>query len=99
MTEFLWSSFYWRIQSSIRHFRNTTSVADQMGHGTEVAGQISANENILGVDPGVTINIYRAFGQLKLQLMMEIKFINLSSGQYLMISGNMQMEPTIITTI
>jgi hypothetical protein len=70
-----------------------------MGHGTEVAGQISANENILGVDPGVTINIYRAFGQLKLQLMMEIKFINLSSGQYLMISGNMQMEPTIITTI
>ncbi|BAW16778.1 S8 family serine peptidase [Streptococcus intermedius] len=38
-------------------------IIDKMGHGTEVAGQITANGNILGVAPGVTINIYRVFGE------------------------------------
>lgn len=74
-------------------------IIDKMGHGTEVAGQITANGNILGVAPGVTINIYRVFGERlsKAEWISEAikkaaddgnQIITVSAGQYLMISGS-----------
>lgn len=73
-------------------------ISDKMGHGTEVAGQITANGNILGVAPGITINIYRVFGEsfskpewiaaaIKKAADDGNRIITVSSGQYLMISG------------
>lgn len=70
-----------------------------MGHRTEVAGQITANGNILGVAPGITVNIYRVFGEnlSKSEWVARAirraaddgnKVINISAGQYLMISGS-----------
>ncbi|WP_375339266.1 S8 family serine peptidase [Lactococcus cremoris] len=67
---------------------------DKMGHGTEVAGQITANGNILGVAPGITVNIYRVFGEnlSKSEWVARAiiraaddgnKVINISAGQYL----------------
>lgn len=75
-----------------------TNVTDLMGHGTEVAGQIIANGNIKGIAPGVPINSYRIFGDslsnpewiasaIKEAADDGNKVINISSGQYLMITG------------
>lgn len=75
-----------------------TNVTDSMGHGTEVAGQIVANGNIKGVAPGIPINSYRIFGDslakpewiasaIKKAADDGNKVINISSGQYLMITG------------
>ncbi|MGF7407261.1 S8 family peptidase [Lactococcus lactis] len=78
---------------------NPSDIVDKMGHGTEVAGQITANGNILGVAPGITVNIYRVFGEnlSKSEWVARAirraaddgnKVINISAGQYLMISGS-----------
>ncbi|WP_139008744.1 S8 family serine peptidase [Lactococcus lactis] len=78
---------------------NSSAISDEMGHGTEVAGQITANGSILGVAPGVTVNIYRVFGESlsKSEWVAKAirkaaddgnKVINISAGQYLMISGS-----------
>lgn len=78
---------------------NVTDVIDSQGHGTEVAGQITANGNILGVAPGITINIYRVFGEsyAKPKWIAEAvkqaaddgnRVITISAGQYLMITGS-----------
>ncbi len=73
---------------------NPSDIVDKMGHGTEVAGQITANGNILGVAPGITVNIYRVFGEnlSKSEWVARAiiraaddgnKVINISAGQYL----------------
>nr|AKB95123.1 peptidase [Streptococcus hyointestinalis] len=78
---------------------NVADVTDFQGHGTEVAGQITANGNMLGVAPGITINIYRVFGEsyAKPEWIAEAvkqaaddgnRVITISSGQYLMITGS-----------
>ncbi|NYZ59724.1 S8 family peptidase [Lactococcus lactis] len=78
---------------------NPSDIVDKMGHGTEVAGQITANGNILGVAPGITVNIYRVFSEnlSKSEWVARAirraaddgnKVINISAGQYLMISGS-----------
>src|SRR5690625_4675195 len=40
-------------------------IQDKMGHGTAVAGQISADGEMKGIAPGLGINIYRVFGKKK----------------------------------
>lgn len=35
---------------------------DDLGHGTLVAGQVAANGNIKGIAPGVSLKVYRVFG-------------------------------------
>lgn len=41
---------------------NPNDIQDKIGHGTEVAGQITSTYNIKGVYPGVKLHIYRVLG-------------------------------------
>ncbi|EJD97732.1 S8 family serine peptidase [Staphylococcus epidermidis] len=67
---------------------------DKLNHGTLVAGQIGANGNLKGVNPGVEMNVYRVFGSKKSEMLWVSKgiidaanddndVINVSLGNYL----------------
>ena len=71
---------------------------DKMGHGTGVAGQITANGVIKGAAPGIGIRGYRVFGLRSAKTEWILKaiveaakddadVINLSLGEYMLISG------------
>jgi len=73
-------------------------IQDKMGHGTAVAGQISADGEMKGIAPGLGINIYRVFGKKKAKTSWIIKaiieatkdgnqIINLSFGEYILYNG------------
>lgn len=73
---------------------NVKDINDKFGHGTEVAGQISANGRIKGSYPNVPIRVYRAFdksGGTNLNWIIKAiiksvdngdNIINLSGGSY-----------------
>lgn len=74
-------------------------IDDILGHGTGVAGQITANGLMKGVAPGVGIKVYRVFGSKSAETIWVIKaiieaanddidVINLSLGDYLLKSGS-----------
>lgn len=73
-------------------------IADKLGHGTEVAGQIAADGLIKGAAPGIGIKAYRVFGTKSAKTSWVIKaiveaanddadVINLSLGEYMLVSG------------
>ncbi|HDR8471402.1 TPA: S8 family serine peptidase [Bacillus cereus] len=70
-------------------------IDDLLGHGTQVAGQVTANGLIKGVAPGVGVKAYRVFGEREAETIWIIKaiveaakdnadVINLSLGDYLL---------------
>ncbi|WP_290032892.1 S8 family peptidase [Ligilactobacillus cholophilus] len=72
---------------------NKDNLQDFKGHGTAVAGQVSANGQIYGVSPGAELQIYRVFGKSKSKESWVLRaiidavnngadIINLSLGQY-----------------
>ncbi|CAI8901985.1 MULTISPECIES: S8 family peptidase [Bacillus] len=74
-------------------------IDDILGHGTSVAGQITANGLMKGAAPGVGIKAYRVFGSKSAETIWVIKaiieaanddidVINLSLGDYLLKSGS-----------
>ncbi|WGD64258.1 S8 family peptidase [Bacillus subtilis] len=74
-------------------------IKDKMGHGTAVAGQITAMKNMKGIAPGIGVRSYRVFGQKSAKAEWITKaivqaakddndIINLSFGQYLMKNGS-----------
>lgn len=78
---------------------NESNFNDVLGHGTAVAGQITANGVLQGIAPGIGINIYRVFGSKAAKTAWIIQaiiqavedgnqVINLSVGNYLLKSGN-----------
>lgn len=77
---------------------NIDDIADRLGHGTEVAGQIAADGLIKGAAPGIGIKAYRVFGTKSAKTSWVIKaiveaanddadVINLSLGEYMLVSG------------
>ncbi|WP_083639959.1 S8 family serine peptidase [Exiguobacterium indicum] len=77
---------------------NKNDYKDRMGHGTGVAGQISANGKLHGVAPGIGIRSYRVFGEKSAKTEWILKaiieaanddadVINLSLGEYMLVSG------------
>ncbi|MGZ9815644.1 S8 family peptidase [Peribacillus simplex] len=77
---------------------NIKDFEDKMGHGTGVAGQITANGVMKGAAPGIGIRGYRVFGlksaktEWILKAIIEASkddadIINLSLGEYMLISG------------
>lgn len=78
---------------------NASNFDDILGHGTSVAGQITANGVLQGIAPGIGINIYRVFGSKVaktswiIQAIIEAvddgnHVINLSVGSYLLKNGS-----------
>ena len=76
-----------------------TTSTDKLNHGTLVAGQIGANGNLKGINPGVEMNSYRVFGESKSEIIWIAKaivdaanddndIINLSLGSYLVLDSN-----------
>lgn len=72
---------------------------DILGHGTSVAGQITANGTLQGIAPGIGINVYRVFGMKSAKTSWIIQaiiqavddgnqVINLSVGNYLLKNGS-----------
>ncbi|CAH8719413.1 S8 family serine peptidase [Paenibacillus thiaminolyticus] len=73
-------------------------IEDKLGHGTGVAGQITANGMLKGAAPGIGIKVYRVFGTKSAKTSWVIKaiieaandevdVINLSIGEYMLVSG------------
>lgn len=73
-------------------------IGDKLGHGTGVAGQITANGMLKGAAPGIGIKAYRVFGTKSAKTNWVIKaiveaanddvdVINLSLGEYMLVSG------------
>ncbi|MBE7099298.1 S8 family peptidase [Bacillus cereus] len=73
-------------------------IDDRLGHGTSVAGQITANGLMKGVAPGVGVKAYRVFGGKSAEAAWVVKgiieaakddvdVINLSLGEYLLKDG------------
>ncbi|MFL1676601.1 S8 family peptidase [Paenibacillus dendritiformis] len=73
-------------------------IEDKLGHGTGVAGQITANGMLKGAAPGIGIKAYRVFGTKSAKTSWVIKaiveaanddvdVINLSIGEYMLVSG------------
>ncbi|WP_181894709.1 S8 family peptidase [Staphylococcus felis] len=78
---------------------NISNFDDVLGHGTSVAGQITANGVLQGIAPGIGINVYRVFGSKVaktswiIQAIIEAvddgnHVINLSVGSYLLKNGS-----------
>ncbi|MDO7803153.1 S8 family serine peptidase [Pediococcus acidilactici] len=51
-----------RNQSDTTETGNPNDISDKLGHGTEVAGQITSDLNVRGSFPGVKMHVYRALG-------------------------------------
>lgn len=77
---------------------SSDDIADKLGHGTGVAGQITANGMLKGTAPGIGIKAYRVFGTKSAKTSWVIKaiveaanddvdVINLSLGEYMLVSG------------
>lgn len=75
-----------------------TDINDKMGHGTGVAGQITANGLMKGAAPGIGIKSYRVFGTKSAKTPWVLKgiveaanddvdVINLSLGEYMLVNG------------
>lgn len=84
--------------TEITEFGDKKDFKDRMGHGTGVAGQISAKGKLYGVAPGIGIRSYRVFGEKSAKTEWILKaiveaanddsdVINLSLGEYMLISG------------
>ncbi|WP_025149536.1 S8 family serine peptidase [Bacillus sp. H1a] len=77
---------------------NINAIDDILGHGTAVAGQITANGLVKGAAPGIGVRAYRVFGTKSAKTEWILKaiveaakdgadVINLSLGEYMLIKG------------